>query len=106
MFYSKQSQGSNVALSPKPDRPTKKVKIVLRNRRVKVRLLFVHTSVTFVNPSLFSYTILADIWDTELENYLKRFVFHMTFSLQNSPLPTLYLPPHHIGTYTKNDCYS
>jgi len=73
MFYSKQSQGP-VAVSLTPGRPTEEA----NNRRVKVRILFVHTSFTFVNPSLFSATILADIWDTEVENYSKRFVFHVS----------------------------
>ena len=57
MFYSKQSQGSLDAVSLTPDGPTEEA----NNRRVKVRLLFVNTSCTFVNPNLFSYNILRDI---------------------------------------------
>ena len=60
MFYSKQSQGPLDEVSLTPDRPTEEEKRVLENPRGKVRLLFVHTSFTFVNPSLFSWTILAD----------------------------------------------
>jgi len=78
MFYSKQSQRPVDVVSLTPGRPTKEKKRVLEDGRVKGRFLFVHTSFTFVNPSLFSSTILADIWHTELENYLKRFVFHVS----------------------------
>ena len=68
-FNSKQRQGTNVAVFLRPGRPTKKEKRVLKVGRVKLRLLFVYTSFTFMSPSLFSCTILADIWDTELKNY-------------------------------------
>ena len=102
MFYSKQAQGPVNLESLRRHAPSEEA----NNSRVKVRLLFVHASFTFMNPSLFSYTILADIWDTALENYLKRFACHMSLSLQNSPWPTLSFSPHHIGTYTRNDCYS
>ena len=58
MFYSKQSQEGPVdAVSLTPYKPTEGE----NNRRVKVRILFVHTFFTFVHVSLFSYTILADI---------------------------------------------
>ena len=57
MFYSKQSQGSLDAVSLTPDGPTEEK----NNRRVKVRLLFVHTSFTFVNPSCFHTPFLLTL---------------------------------------------
>ena len=53
MFYSKKSQTPVDAISLTPGRPTKEKKRALEDRRVKGRFLFVHTSFTFVNPSLF-----------------------------------------------------
>ena len=49
MFYSKQAQGPFDAVSLKRDTPTEGQ----NNQRVKVRILFVHTSFTFMNPSCF-----------------------------------------------------
>lgn len=53
-------------------------------------------------PSLFSCTILPEIRDTEQENYLKRFVFHVSwrhcFLLRNFQWLSLSLLTHDIRT--------
>ena len=57
MFYSKEAQGPFDAVSLKRDTPTEGH----NNQRVKVRILFVPASFTFMNPSCFHTPFLLTL---------------------------------------------